>query len=151
MKEATQNRVDVPRKALASDAAMVVGEIEIVHRPRHIEVGIGVEAVDEAEALIAQIALDLEIGVEGEGPVVAVLQVAAELALQRALREIGDVRGHAGHREALGRARAGIDIAPARQSGSAMIAWRPTSWKAMFWADAWPPWRPRIAEKTRSG
>ena len=32
-----------------------------------------------------------------------------------------------------------------------MIAWRPTSWKAMFWAECLAPVATRIAEKTRSG
>ena len=45
---------------------------------------------------------------------VAILQVAAELALQRLLRQIGDVRGHARHREAVARHRADApDSAPA--------------------------------------
>ena len=41
---------------------------------------------------MAQIALHLEIRVEAEGQRLAVLQVAAELAVQRRFREIGDVR-----------------------------------------------------------
>ena len=88
-------------EGVGQHAAMVGGEVEIVHRPGDVEIGVGVEAVDEARALVAQIALDLEVGVEAEGRRVAVLQVAAELALQRRLRQIGDVRGHARHREAL--------------------------------------------------
>ena len=92
VKETTQKRVFVPRKALGEHAAVIGGEVEIVHRPRHVEIGVGVEAVDEGYALVAQIALDLEIGVEGEGRRLAVLQIAAELAVQRRLRQIGDVR-----------------------------------------------------------
>ena len=91
-------------EGLGQPAAMVGGEVEIVHRPGHVEIGIGVEAVDEGHALVAQIALDLEIGVEAEGQRLAVLQIAAELAVQRRLRQIGDVGGHARHREALFRA-----------------------------------------------
>ena len=64
---------------------MLGGEVEIIHRPRDVEIGIGVEAVDEGAALVAQIALDLEIGVEAVGDRVAVLQVAAEFAVQRRL------------------------------------------------------------------
>ena len=75
-------------------------EIEIVHGAGDVEIAVGIEAVDEGRALVAQIALDLEIGVEAEAQRVAVLQGTAELALQRLLREIGDVRGHARHRQA---------------------------------------------------
>ena len=45
---------------------MLLGEIEIVHRAGDVEIGVGVEPVDEADPLVAQIALDLEIGVEAE-------------------------------------------------------------------------------------
>src|SRR6267378_805047 len=61
---------------------MLGGEVEIIHRPRDVEIGVGVEPVDEGAALMAQIALDLEIGVETVGNRVAVLQVAAEFAVQ---------------------------------------------------------------------
>ena len=76
-------------------SAMLGGEVEIIHRPRDVEVGVGVEPVDKRAALMAQIAFDLEIGVETVGDRVAVLQVAAEFAVQRGLRQIGDVRRHA--------------------------------------------------------
>src|SRR6188472_3769827 len=45
-------------------AAAIRGKIEIVHRARKIEVGICVEALDEAAALVAQVAFDLEIRIE---------------------------------------------------------------------------------------
>src|SRR5580700_2123828 len=41
--------------------AMLGGKVEIIHRPSDVEVGVGVEAVDEGAALMAQIALDLEV------------------------------------------------------------------------------------------
>ena len=85
--ETTQNRVRVPLKAFASAPAEIRGEVEIVHRPGQVEIGIGVEPVDEGHALVAQIGLDLEVGVEAEGRLVAVLQVAAELAVQRVVAE----------------------------------------------------------------
>ena len=53
-----------------------------------------------------QIALDLEIGVEPIGRPLAVLQVAAEFAVQRGFRQIGDVRCHARHGQAAMRVRA---------------------------------------------
>jgi hypothetical protein len=45
---------------------MLGREIEIIHRAGDVEIGIGVEAVDEGRALVVQIALDLEIRVEAE-------------------------------------------------------------------------------------
>jgi len=48
---------------------------------------------------VAQIILDLEIGIEAEGQRFPVLQVAAEFAVQRLLRKISHMRGHARHRE----------------------------------------------------
>ena len=60
---------------------MLGGEIEIIHRPRDVEIGVGVEPVDKGAALMAQIALDLEIGVKPIGDGVAVLQVAAKFAV----------------------------------------------------------------------
>src|SRR3546814_6566473 len=57
---------------------------------RSVEVGIGVEPLDEGPALMAQIAFDLEVRVEAVAEPFAVLQVAAELAVQRRFRQIGD-------------------------------------------------------------
>jgi hypothetical protein len=45
---------------------MVVRKVEIVHRPRHVEIAVRVEPVDEGVTLMAQIALDLEVRVEAE-------------------------------------------------------------------------------------
>ena len=67
VKETRQKRVLRAGESIGQPSAMVGGEVEIVHRPRHVEVGVGVEAVDEGHALVAQIALDLEVGVEAEG------------------------------------------------------------------------------------
>jgi len=75
---------------------------------------------------VAQIALHLEVGVEPPGKAVA-LQLAAELSLQGGLGKIGDVRRHPRHGQALFRPRSRRRVGAARQSGSAMMAWRPTS------------------------
>ena len=84
----------------AGQRALVLGrKVEIIHRPGDVEIGIGVEAVDKGAALVPQIALDLEIGVEAVGHRAPILQVAAELAVQGGFREIGDMRRHAGHGE----------------------------------------------------
>ena len=67
VKETTQKRARRAGEGVGQHAAVLGGEVEIVHRPGDVEVGVGVEAVDEADALVAQIALDLEVGVEAEG------------------------------------------------------------------------------------
>jgi hypothetical protein len=90
---------------------MIGGDVEIVHRPRQIEIGVGVEALDKGRALVTQIAFDLEIRVEGKRRQLAILHAAAELAMQRGVREIGDVRGHARHREPAARKRRMLGIA----------------------------------------
>src|SRR5437763_5714488 len=69
-----------PGKGGRQRPAMLGREVEIVHRPRDVEIGVGVKAVDKSAALVAQIALDLEIRVEPVSHGVAVLQVAAEFA-----------------------------------------------------------------------
>ncbi len=94
-------------------AAVILRQIEIIAGAGDIEIGIGVEPVDEGRALMAQIILDLEIGVEGKGGLGAVLQFAAEFALQRLLRQIGDMGGHARDAEALDRAHAYFEVTPA--------------------------------------
>ena len=90
----------------------------------------------KAQALMAQIAFDLEIGVEAErlGHHRA-LQLAAELFGQPGFGQIGDVRRHPRDREARGGRGAARNNRRRSSSGSAMIAWRPTSWKAMFCAE----------------
>ena len=80
VKETRQKRVLRALEGVGEHAAMIRGEIEIIHGARDVEIGVGVEPVDEAQALIAEIALHLEVGVEAEGDLVAVLQVPAELA-----------------------------------------------------------------------
>ena len=87
-------------EGLGQHAAVFGREIEIVHRPRHVEIRIGIETIDEAHALMPQIEFDLEIGVEAERQPFAVLQHAAEFALQRGFGKIRDVRRHARDRQA---------------------------------------------------
>jgi len=74
-------------------------DVEIVHRTREIEIRVGVEALHERDALVAQITLDLEVGIERKGGIGAVLQPTAELAVQSRVGQIGDVRAHARHRQ----------------------------------------------------
>ena len=63
-------------------AAMVRRQVEIIHGAGDVEVGVGVEPVHEAGALVVQVGFDLEVRRELEGHGFAVLQVATELALQ---------------------------------------------------------------------
>ena len=93
-------------------AIVIGGDVEIVHRPRQIQIAVGVEPFDEGRALIAQIAFDLEIRVERECRQVAVLHPPAELAMQRCIRQIGDMRGHPRDAEAAMRVGALFEIAP---------------------------------------
>src|SRR5215467_3204953 len=86
-------------EGVGENAVVIRSDVEIVHRTGEIEIGIGVEALDERDALVAQIALHLEVGVEGERRIVAVLKAAAEFAVQRGVREVGDVRAHARDRK----------------------------------------------------
>ena len=107
---AEARRALLPR--IGEHAVVVGGEIEIVHRAREIEIGIGVEALDERDALVAQIAFHLKIGIERERRVVAILEAAPELPVQRRVREVGDVRAHARDRKPFARIPAFGEIAP---------------------------------------
>ena len=62
---------------------VIGGDVKIIHRARQVEIAVGVEALDEGRALMAQIAFHLEVGIERERRHLAVLQAAAELAMQR--------------------------------------------------------------------
>ena len=73
--------------------------IEIIHRPRDIEIGVGVEPVDEGTALMPQIGFHFEVGVETVGHRLALLQPPPEFPMQRRFRQIGDVRFHSRHRQ----------------------------------------------------
>ena len=117
VKETTQKRVLRAAKGVGEHAAIVEREVEIVHRARHVEIGVGVEAADEGRALVAEIGLHLEIRVEAEGELGAVLQLPPELSVQRLVGHVGDVRGHARDREALSRALAELGIFSAAPVG----------------------------------
>src|SRR5690554_2273844 len=63
--------------------AVITEKVEIIHRPRDIEIGISIEAIDEIDPLVAKITLHLEFRIEAIGEAVTILQVAAEFAVQR--------------------------------------------------------------------
>ncbi len=109
-------------------AAVGAGEVEAVDRAGDVEIGVGVEPVDEALPLVAQVALDLELDVEGGGGGRSRLRTgapgtgggadlaAAEFAVHGRVGEVGDVGHHAGDGEAHARAAAGrvVALVPAR-------------------------------------
>ena len=118
--DTSRNRVLVPLNA--RQVAVVIGrQVEIVHRPRDRQVRIGVEALHEGAALVAQIAFDLEHLTEQAdrlGRVFRrVLQPPAEFPRQRLFGQIGDVRAHPRHRQAARRHPAGLPVAPAQPIG----------------------------------
>ena len=93
-------------KRVGDDAVVIAGEIEIIHRTGEVEVRIGVEAFDEGRALVAEIGLDLKVGVEREGRIFTILKTPAEFPVQRRVRQIRDVCAHARDREPAPRGKA---------------------------------------------
>jgi hypothetical protein len=72
-------------------AAVGLGQIEAVHRLRDVQVAVGVEPLHEPLALVFQVLLDLEGGVEAVGPVV-LADPPSELPGHALGGEVGDVR-----------------------------------------------------------
>ena len=58
--------------------AMIFCQIKIIHRPRDIEIGIGIKSAREAQPLMPQIAFNLKIRVKAKGLGLAVLQATAK-------------------------------------------------------------------------
>jgi hypothetical protein len=109
--------------------------IEVVQRAGDQQVGVGVEVLAELVALVAQVALDLELDVLGAEVQLGVAQLAAELGLHRIVRQVGDVADHAGHAQAaLGHHAMGVEVA-AVEVRVGHDGRRATSLKAMFCAD----------------
>ena len=71
--------------------------VEVVERARDQQVGVGVEVLAELVALVAQVALDLELDVLRRVAEAAVAQLAAELGLHRVVGQVRDVADHARH------------------------------------------------------
>ena len=67
-------------------------QVEIIHRTCDIKIAVGIEPVDEAFALMAQITFDLKILIEAIGDRPTILKLAPEFAMQGRLRQIGDVQ-----------------------------------------------------------
>ena len=108
-----RSRRHVAHRVREPPRAVLAREVEVGQRSRRIEIGVGVEALDEALRLMAQVALDLELGLgEHVADVVRELQPPAELVAERAGGEIRDVADHARDAHAARAARA-----PCRSSG----------------------------------
>ena len=101
-------------EGIGQHVAVLGRQVEVVDGAGDVEIAVGIEAVDERRALVAQIALDLEVGVERKALGGQILQGAAEFALQRLFRKIGDMRGHARHGQAVARLVAEFQVAPLR-------------------------------------
>ena len=87
--------------------AVLPGEVEVRQRARGVEVGVGVEPLDERVGLVVEVALDLELGLgDRVADVVGGLQPPAELVVQRRCGQVRDVADHARH------AHAGVGRAP---------------------------------------
>ena len=127
-------RPDAFQRAGERAVAVFPREIEVGQRPRRVEVGVGVEALDERVRLVAEIALDLELGLgDRVADVVGELQSPAELVVERRGREVRDVADHPCH------AHAGVrDVVDRRSgrpchAGSRMIASRAIAFHATPW------------------
>ncbi len=70
--------------------------IEVVQRPRDEQVGVGVEVIAELVALVAQVALDLELDVlRAVAGCQAFAQLPPELLVHHVVRQVRDVADHA--------------------------------------------------------
>src|SRR6187455_2756857 len=107
---------------------IVIGcQIEIIHCPRQIEIGVRIEALDERNSLMPQIGLDLEIRIERKSRIRAILKLAAKLSMQSCVGQVGNVRAMRATASPLRGLVFSRRYRPPRHSGSAMIACRPTS------------------------
>ena len=133
--------------------AAIASDVVEVHRFGQIEVGIGVEAADKRLSVVVEIALNVEHGTEGwidAGPGGG---VAPEAHVHALAAVVGD------HRRSFWQSRVpwvakvpSLWYSPPRQSGSAMIARRPTSlWIAMPCAPRAPVEARGATAETRSG
>ncbi len=88
------------RQPLRQIAAGGARRVEIVERAGDEQIGVGVEIAAEFVALVAQIALDLEVHAKAVAQS-AIAQRTAEFGGHGVVAEIGDVPDHARHRQTL--------------------------------------------------
>ncbi|CAE6960098.1 conserved protein of unknown function [Ectopseudomonas oleovorans] len=90
-------------QGLRQVAILCGGRVEVVQRLGHQQVGVGVEAAGELLALVAQVALDLELDAVEVVVELLALQATAEFLAHGVIGQVGDVADHARqHQAALG-------------------------------------------------
>ena len=100
--------------AASSEPSAVLGEVELVHGARKVEVTVGVEDVGEPLALVFQVRLDLELRAEIAGlPRGFRHAPTAEALVPFLVRTVGDGAELACHAHALPRTAAGLVVATA--------------------------------------
>ena len=93
------------------------GRVKVVQRAGDQQVGVGVKVFAELVALVAQVALDLELDVLGGVAQLGSAHLAAELLFHRVVAEVGDVADHAGHPQAAARQHAMRTVVAAVEIG----------------------------------
>jgi hypothetical protein len=82
-------------------AAVFARRVEVVERARDQQVGVGVEVVAELVALVAQVALDLELDVlRAVAQVEALRSSRPNFSFHHVVGQVGDVADHARHAQA---------------------------------------------------
>src|SRR3546814_7296227 len=84
------------REGCGKAPAVIFRKIEIIHGAGDVEIAVCIEAIDEADPLMPQIAFHLKLCVEAEAFRIARLQPTHDLLRQDRFGQIRDVRGHKG-------------------------------------------------------
>src|SRR3546814_9823458 len=105
------------REGCGKAPAVICRKIEIIHGAVDVEIAVCIEAIDEADPLMPQIAFHLKICVEAEAFRIARLQPTPELLRQARFGQIRDVRGHTGHGQTSGGRVAYVVIIAATPTG----------------------------------
>ena len=103
-----------PRERRGQRAAAVVGEVELVHGARQVQVGVGVERVGETLRLVLEVGLHLELRPEIAGDARGLGHApAAEALVPLVRRTVGDRAELAGQPQAETRTAPGLVVAAA--------------------------------------
>ena len=86
-------------EGIGQDTVVITGQIEIVHRPRRIQVRVCVKAINKGNALMTQVTFDLEIRIEPVTDGVAFLQPPTKFPMQGGLGKVGYMGSHTGNRQ----------------------------------------------------
>src|SRR5579872_3813043 len=79
-----------------AERGAAVAEIEVIHRFSDIEVRVGIKAIDELRAPVAEVTFYLEVDGKIEAYFVFAAQAAAEFFAHRVITHVSDVADHAG-------------------------------------------------------